>query len=341
MRARLLVLLLLVAAPPADAQIGRLLDRAREAASGARDQAQTAVQRTTRTGPAPALDFGSLLDTVFIPGRSEFRLGEPRGYSLLFPNEGFDANDIDGRYQLRDAGGSVAWRSDIRGAETTGSDAVVLLRGGGATATVASAGSYTLEVVYDGETVGALPFTATVQASGDPFAPGSATRVDGPWRTHGYFQHEVERPDEALVFHTWLRRDEPEAQHVSEVSIRRGGREVAWGTGSANGTTDGWVRAEYRLYTPDGRDTEFARRRANAVGWTVQDVTPGAYEIVLSSADGPFRTLSVQGADGAFVPHARSALDTSPRTHYLTPRRMGGQMRNKPQQLDWVGPETL
>lgn len=342
MYTRLAVLLLLcIGAPPADAQIGRLLDRAREAVTDVRDQAESTVQRAARTGPAPALDFGSLLDTAILPDRSEIRFGSPRDYFLLFPNDGFDPYDVEGRYQLRDASGAVVWRADIQGAGVTGTPAIAVLKGGGAAAPIPSSGAYTIEVVYDGETVGALPFTADIQASGDPFAPEPATRIDGPWRTHAYFQHEVDRPDYILTFNTWLRRDEPQGQQTTEISIRRGGQEVAWGSGMAGGTNDGWAGTEYHLFIPAGRDTRFGRSRANAPNWTVQDVTPGGYEVVLSTADGVFRTMSIQGADGAFVPHPRSALDVEPRTDYLAPRRMSGQNLSRPQQLDWLGPGAL
>lgn len=336
--ALVLLCLLLAAAPTADAQLGRLLDRARDAVSDTRDRAENATQQATRSGPAPALDFGTLLDTNI---GEQIYPAEPRKYFLLFPGDDFDRYDVPGRYQLR-KGGSVTWREDIRAGGTTGTPAIATLRGSGISTTLSGDGDYTLEVVYQGETVGALPFTATTESSDDPFAPGTSMRIDGPWRTHGYFIHDAARPDYIMEFHTWTRGDETGGRQKTEVSIRRGGQEVAWGHATAQGTDTRWGRVEYRLYTPEGRDPRFGRNVANAPNWTVQDVTPGRYEIVLSTeSGGVFRTLSVEGADGAFVPHTRSALDTEPRTGYLTPRRMAGQNLNKPHQLDWVGPETL
>ena len=336
-----LLIFLLVGAPTADAQLGRLIDRARSAVSDTRDRAESATQRATRSGPAPAIDFGTLLDTVFLAARSEVRPATPRDYFLLFPNDGFDRYDVSGRYQLRSADGDLVWRSDGLSGGITSTPAIATLGSRGAMATIPGAGDYSLEVVYDGETVGALPFSASADASDDPFAPGTALRIDGPWRTHGYFYHDVARPDYIMEFHTWLRHDEPQAQEKTEVSIRRGGREVAFGYGTPNGTNDSWRRIEYRLFKTEGRDSRFGRHVANAPNWTVQDVTPGTYEIVLATESGTVRTMTIEGADGAFVPHVRSALDTEPRTSYLTPRRMAGQNLSKPHQLDWVGPETL
>ncbi|WP_412068004.1 hypothetical protein [Rubrivirga sp. IMCC43871] len=337
----LLTAVLVASAPIPDAQVGRLLNRAREAVSDVRDGAEGTAPNPSRTGPAPALDFGSLLDTYILAERSEIRLGDPKDYFLLFPNAGLDPSDVGGRYQLLDATGDVIWSANLRYARETGTPAIVRLKGTGATAPIPASGAYTLEVVYGGGIVGALPFTATRQDSGDPFAPGTATRVEGPWRTHAYFEHEIEEPDGSLTFNAWLHRDEPQGQRTTEVSIRRDGREVAWGAGSADGSSDGWARAEYWLYTPEARADEFGQHTATAPNWTVQDVTPGPYEIVLSTPDGVFRTMTVEGGDGAFVPHPRSAVDVEPRSHYLTPRRIAGQLLRRAHRLDWVGPESL
>ena len=290
--------------------------------------------------PAPAFDLGTFLDTSFWVEGSEFRLASPADYFLLFPPPGFSDDQVEGRYVLRGADGREVESVGLWYEGPTETPAVVEVDARGSSLVVPQSGTYVLEAEVGGLTVAAIPFTAQVVGSGDPFEPTPATRLDGPWRTHGYFVHDLARPDGILEFHTWIRRDEPQGQVTTEVSIRRGGEEVAWGYGSTGGSYDSWNRVEYRLYAPEGRK-RFANATANAPNWTVQDVTAGPYEIVLSTEAGPFRTMTVEGTAGAFVPHARSAVNFEPRSQYLTPRRMSGQSLHVPQQLYWVGPETM
>ena len=290
--------------------------------------------------PAPAFDLGVLLDTHFWPQNSSFSLASPADDFLLFPPTGFAEEQVEGHYRLRAADGREVESVGLWYKGRTDTPAVVEVFSRGQSLVVPGAGSYVLEAEVDGATVASIPFTATVEGTGDPFAPTPSTRLEGPWRTHGYFIHRLDQPEGVMEFHTWIRRDEPAGQQTSEVSIRRDGREIAWGRGSANGSNQAWLRVEYHLYLPEGRD-RFGVVGARAPNWTVQDVTPGTYEIVLSTQDGPFRTMTVEGGAGAFVPHARSAVDYEPRAQYLTPRRMTGQSLHQPAQLYWVGPDAM
>lgn len=337
----LLVAFVVADAPVADAQIGRLLNRAREAVTGdAREAAEDTARRATRTGPAPAMDLGGLLDTHFYAERSEFRFSDPGNHFLLFPPSGFDPYDIDGSYVVRDADDRVVGSDRMGNGSITDSPAIAVVEARGGMATITETGDYTFEVILGGETIAAFPFTATVEASDDPFATGGNTRVDGPWQTHGYFADELDQADSPLTFHTWVSQNESRV----EVSIRRDGQEVAFGVGGfSGGSYLALAHSRMELLTPGSRDVAagFGRVGRDPHNWTIEDVTPGTYEVVLSTeSGGPFRTFTIDGADGTFVPHVRSDSAIEPRALYLAPRKMGGQLLNKPVQMFWVGPET-
>lgn len=332
-----LALLLVASAPPADAQLGRIVDRARDAVSGA------APPAARPTGPAPAFDLAPLLDTTFDPDRSEFRFAEPHDYVVLFAPADYDGGEVSGSYVVRSADGQVVIEKRMWGGSVTGVPSIVTVQAGGGSGVLDASGAYTFEVVFEGETVAAIPFTAEVSGGDDPFDPRPVTQLDGPWRTHGFFEHELEEADGEMTFSTWIRRDEPEGQGATEVSVRREGREVAFGAGSAGGSYNGWVRVSYRLLTAASRDRDgrFARHANDTHPWTIGDVTPGPYEVVLSTESGPVRTFAIEGAAGAFVAHPRSDVLIQPRSQFLTPRRMSGQMYRTPMQVWWVGPEQM
>ena len=131
-RLALLAVVLVASAAPADAQLGGLVDRARRAVTGP----GSAPAARPSEGPAPALDFGTLLDTQFWPAQGSFHFGSPADYFLLFPPSDYDQYETDGRYVVRDGAGRVVGTSEMRGAGPTGTPNIVevgtqsLLRGG-------------------------------------------------------------------------------------------------------------------------------------------------------------------------------------------------------------------
>ena len=282
--------------------------------------------------PATAADVGALLDTRFDGARGEFWFDHNM---ILFPPPGLTQEyEIEGGYVVRDASGAVVSRHTIREATPDTRSRVspdvmawLVTRSGvpgDGQGEYRPGTSYTLDLDLYGETIGSVPFTVRQTSNGDPYNPVSELVLVGPWQTHAYFLHKTDRPDQPMEFHAWIGSDETSER--TEVSIRRGGREVAFGPGaSANRQGDPRIRShqEFRLYTAAGREDDGAFRgvRRNADAWTIEDVTPGPYEVVLSTEAGPFRTMTIVGADGAFVPHPRSAIDYEPRRHFLTPRR--------------------
>lgn len=329
--------------PGANAQVGRLINRARTAVGGAGAAVAQAVDRPPRPAegaPAPALDLVSLLDTQFYPAHGSFGVGD---FFLIFPPQGLVERDrIQGQFLIRDASGGAVVRTTIGQASATGSAAIVTLQTtagvvGDVNNAVEPGGSYTMDVELYGDVVGSMPFTVTRSSNGDPYDPVTTIALDGPWRTHAYFEHEVERPESQMHFHAWVAPDDMPSNQVAEVSVRRGGQEVAWGHAYAQ-LAHGWGHTEFDLYTPESRDDRFGRHKANRTLWTIQDVTPGPYEIVLSSEAGPFRTFAIHGAAGAFVPHPRSAIEYEPRKHFLGTRRLSGQNLDRQHHLYWIAP---
>ncbi len=288
--------------------------------------------------PAPAVDYARFLDMRFLPQRGQFMFGSPTSDFLLFPPADLDPYEVDGAYIVRDDEGNVLGRQALGTMQQTASAAFLKVgtRSGPTwSGTLQDGGSYALDLVLEGEAVGSILFTVSVSDSGDPFDPKTIFSVDGPWRTHAYFQHEAERPDYIMHFNAWVAADDMATNSPSEVSIRRDGQEVAWGAAFVD-LRHGWGRAEYRLFTPESRHDTFGRHKANPASFTIQDVTPGTYEIILSSADGAFRTFTVEAGQGTFPAHARSDVNYTPRADFLTPRRMGGSNLNKPLSVYWV-----
>lgn len=290
--------------------------------------------------PAPAVDMARFLDTRFFPNQGTFLFGVPKADFLLFPPEGLDAYEVNGAYLVRDAEGTIVGGHRLGTAEETGSAAFRRIRTSGGpewSGPLQDGQSYTLDLAFNGEIIGSVPFSVSVEEGGDPFDPKTIWTIEGPWRTRAYFEHEMERPDYIMNFNAWVAPDEIEGVSApTEVSVRRDGEEVAFGYTHVS-TSHGWGRGEYRLYKAEGRDRDgrFARHRTNAPFWTVQDVTPGTYEIVLSNESGPFRTFTIEGSSGGFVPHPHSDINAD-RSVFLTPRRIGGNNLRTPLSVYWA-----
>lgn len=339
LRITFILALMAAGAPSADAQIGRIIDRARSAVTGSGSSA-----------PAPgesASDYARLMNTRFFVARGDFGFGISNGGGvtgrdqIIFPPSVADAYSVSGQYVVRTADGQVVGQQSIGTVQPTESAAFIRPNTSGAPqwrGSVEAGQDYTLDLEFEGALVGSVPFTVRELSSDDPFNPGSVLLLDGPWQTHAFFQHETDRPEYLMHFYAWVGPHEMATNKRTEISIRRSGQEVAWGRGFSN-MTHGWGLVKYDLYKPEGRDDEFGRQVANAPRWGIQDVTPGTYEIQFSDeSETVFRTMTIEGGAGAFVPHARSAIDFRPRSRYLTPRRMVGSRLDTPVSVYWIAP---
>ena len=275
--------------------------------------------------PAPAIDMARLLDIRFFPNQGTFMFGSPKPDHLLFPPEGLDRYDVNGAYVVRDAEENVIGGMRWGNLQPTQSAAFLTVGTSGMaewSAQLEDGQSYTLDVAFDRNIIASVPFSVSVADGGDPFDPKTIWTLDGPWRTHAYFQHETERPDYMMHFNAWVAPDDMPSNKPSEVSIKRDGEEVAFGHAFVD-LNYGWGHVEYRLFVAADRDERFGRHKTNANHWTIEDVTPGTYEIELSSEDGPFRTFTAEAEQGAFVAHPNSDINAD-RSGFLTPRRIGG-----------------
>lgn len=322
----LLLALSLASVPTASAQLGGLINRARAAVSGSSSAPSASTTAT--------VDYARFMNTRFFPAQGTFLFGTSNaagGYMrgddhIIFPPESIERYDEIGSYVLRRSDGTIIGQQTATYDDNTQSAVFIEVGTSGApqwSGAVENGHSYSLDLMLGREVVGTVPFTARVVENGDPFNPTSTVVLEGPWRTHAFFQHETERPDYLMHFYAWVGPDEAGSNVKTEVSIRRNGQEVAWGHGGTN-TTYGWGPVQYRLFDTGTRHATagFGRSAANATSWTIEEVTPGPYEIVLMTEDGPFRTMTIEGASGAFVPHARSSMEYQPRSLFLTPRRI-------------------
>ncbi len=125
-----LALFLTVAeAPDADAQIGRLLNRARQAVSNSGGGADpNAPSPATLNGqPAPVLDYSRFMQMRYYPLRGEYYFNEPKNH-LIFPPAGLDHYaDNNGEYVIREVDGGVVARQRLGNMSTTSSDVFVTL----------------------------------------------------------------------------------------------------------------------------------------------------------------------------------------------------------------------
>ncbi|MGB3542784.1 hypothetical protein [Rubrivirga sp.] len=178
-----------------------------------------------------------------------------------------------------------------------------------------------------------FPFTASVSGSDDPYTTSDDKTwalETGPWFTHSMFQQR-EGQVGYLQYLMWVR----DGSQDHEVSIRRDGQEIAWSFDDG----DHPMRTFDRIYTAASRhsDGTFGKPTTDRERWSLEDVTPGTYQVVVTNADGDVvQEQTIEGGDGTFIPHTRSALDYQPRSRFLMPIQAGssGQLN-----LFWLAPD--
>ena len=341
-QAFLLVALLLPSVPTADAQIGRLFNRARQAVTGndtpAEAQASAESPATLDGRPAPTLDYTRFLEKRYWPLRGQYYFSDPTDH-LIFPPAGLDAYaDDHGEYVVRDADGRVAGRQRLGSMSTTRSNAFMTLGTYGAPdwGGALTDGSYTLDLVFRGRIASRIPFTVEVRDGGDPFDPKTLHLRDGPWRSLAYFHHETDRRDYQLHANGWVSAAELGQENGRvRITLTRGGEPIATcKTSSCPHVNTGgdWGSFSEHLVTWDSRDA------TNATFFTIDDVTPGEYLLTVSELESgrEIRSYAIQGGADGFVPHARSAMEHEPRYEYLTTRRIRGSSLNRMESVYWA-----
>ena len=285
----------------------------------------------------PALDYSRFLGARFHPPSGQFLFGQPQYDLLIFPPSDLDPSSAGAAYEIRNANGALVAQHEVRTMNGTRSDAFRSLQPYSAArwdGALEDGQSYTLRFVLNGQVISSIPFSIAIVEGDDPFNPQTTWTLDGPWRTHAFFRHETARPDYQLFFHAWIGPDEVSVGGFVEVSVRRDGEEVAWASTYVD-PDGGWQKVDYQLLTSDSREDERGIR-PNATNWTVEDASPGTYEIVFSSEEQPgFRTMTIEAESGAFVAHPRSDMSTE-RTSFLTPRTLWYDDSQTPTSLYWV-----
>lgn len=340
---RLLVLaaILVASVPTADAQLGRLLNRARAAVSGdpaASADANAPSPSTVDGRPAPVLDYTRFLSMTYWPLRGMFYLGHGKDH-LIFPPEGLDHYSNDhGEYVIRDADGREVASQRLGSLGTTGSAAFITLGSyaGPSGAETLEPGDYTLDLVFHGSVASRIPFSITAHDSGDPFDPKTVYRRHGPWSQLAYFEHESDRADYQLIFNAWVSAEDlGDDDGRVRLTLYRDGQPVAAVKRNMEphiSTGGDWGSLSRYLVTYDTREN------TNPDFFTIEDMTPGAYVMRVShfDTDETIREYAFEGGAGTIVPHARSATDYEPRHQYLNPRRMEGQTLQKNVNVYWV-----
>ena len=292
--------------PPPTPNSGGLINRARDAVTGnAQSAAEAEAPAPTRDGPAPVADYVGLLDRVLHGDWDDSNL-----YVLFAPDEG---PEPIGAYVLRDeagaALGSVPLRLRSRRSGTVASS-VTWSHKTGPIGIPDATGTLVLDLEFEGQIIGSVPYTKTSEQVGNAFDSRTVTRVTGPWQTHGYFYDDGD-PASRLHFAFWLLRGE---NAPAEVVVMQDGVEIAFGE---RRQTAGMSRSFFRLYKSEHRGGFLGDGQA----FSRSDVTPGALEVIVLDEDGgEIRRFALEGGDGTFVPHARSEPGYEPSAHALAPR---------------------
>jgi len=348
-RLAIALLLCALAAPPADAQLGRLIDRAREAVerppepppppgrpvapptapAGPADVASEPPRDCPPGQPLPGADMTRLLEGVWqYPLVGQIAVQDVQ--FVLFPCA---SGDVQGRIVLRDGSGALREEWPITDSHPMPKMQVLeyLEVTGRAQMDPLEPGEYALVMEIGGHVAGRVPLSVREWESGDPFNPDPVFAFDGPWRTLAYFSVRADEmggvSDEPAEFTFWI---DPYDAGGGDAQIRvelvRHGEVVGC---EAKGAGDGPQAYPGRFVI---RTTRFRKRAdceddtPNLPWWRADGWAPGTVVRVVAEADGRvLQTYPVLvGEDGRLAAHPRSALDYEPRADFLTPRTMTG-----------------
>ncbi|MEM1055210.1 MAG: hypothetical protein AAGI52_06770 [Bacteroidota bacterium] len=336
----LLAAVLAASVPTTDAQLGRLVDRARSAVtgSGGSTDADAPSPATVDGRPAPVLDYTRFLNMDYWPERGMVYFSGDRNH-LIFPPPDLDGYaDDHGRYVIRTAEGREVASQQIGTILDTQSAAFKTIgtRSGPSGVETLEAGEYVMDLEFQGRVASRLPFSVSIHQGDDPFNPKTIYRRSGPWSQLAYFEHETERTDYHLTFNAWVHATELAADDGRvRFVLLRDGSPVASTRSNVDPfvqTRGDWGLASGYLVTHETRDA------TNSTFFTIADVTPGAYTMQVQNRDtgAVLREFAVTGESGTLASHERSAMDYEPRHHYLTSRRMGGNSLNRMYSVYWV-----
>lgn len=325
----LLLLVLALSAPPAQAQFGRrLLDRARDTVretvrdntptSAQAEAAATGAATTAAETAAAAVPSGPLTPgpSGYLPGANWFDVLrqqiQVRPNGIDFPTYVgvvfFDPvrtytvafETADGRV-IREASTlvNIVTPDGIHGSLSP--------RPAPNDLPPAEPGDYAFVLRADGHPIGRVPFTVEREDSGDPFNPTPSFRVEGPWRTTAALRVDPAGED-VPRFYFWTRLDEMADGGRYRVVLYRNGSQVAAQRREAHAVAQEWLAGQCGFYRADGR-TRFG----------MADFTDGTYRAVVESGGRAVKAFPFQVAGGRVVPTPRSEPDHTPRETWRAP----------------------
>lgn len=182
---------------------------------------------------------------------------------------------------------------------------------------VGKSGSFVMQVVVDGQTVTAMPFTLKEETGSDPFNPGRRFVRDGAWRDLGYFSVVPDDPSGEVRFSWWLSTTElPAGMKRPKVTIHLlvNGKELAASIGPVvPDTVDWYFYAHKQLSVPSLPRNHWL---------TLSDITKQSGEVALVvKADGqPIKTYKTTVTGGQLQRLSRNALNFEPHVEWISPR---------------------
>ena len=284
----------------------------------------------------PAVEWRSLMNANFAP--SGVLLLD--NTNLFFPPENLSEATLE---VLRDgeAVESFGFSTDYRKVDAQKVFANIAIAGM-AQISFEQPGEYTLQFKINGEVATRFSFSATKEASDDPFHPASGVKVTGPWSRTAYLRPKAFKDKQALELVYWRgsldllpnsQQDHAQAQLVQDGKLIAHSKKKTSNL-IADSRGHHYEMGTLELYQPHEEDSA-----PNAVPFAMSQLDDGEYELnVLRLSDqSAFRQFAFSVAGGKIQHHARSALDYEPHHDLIVPRVLKeGTTMHEHEEVFWL-----
>ena len=260
----------------------------------------------------PAIEYQSLLNMRYYENNGSFLFDD---LQLVFP----PASVGDARVVVIDQAGGVVDTVPLR-YERMEFPAFGRFRpasGNPGNLRVGKSGNFTMQVVLDGQTITAMPFSLKEETSTDPFKPGRKFLRDGSWRDLAYFSVVPDDPNGEVRFSWWMSTTElPAGMKDPRVTIHLmvNGKEFAASRGPVvPDTVDWYFYAHKQLSVPTVPRQHWL---------TLSDLTKqnGEIALVVKANGQPIKTYKTTVSGGQIQSLARNALNFEPQAQWISPR---------------------
>jgi len=196
--------------------------------------------------------------------------------------------------------------------------------GGPGSVNVGEPGDYVFSVHVDGQPITTLPFSMKREAGNDPFNPTNTFVREGPWRDLAHFSVRSDQPDSHLEFSWWSSLRELPAgtkRALVTLHIMHGGQEIAATRSPVVLTQTDWQFLRQEFHFPAEKQVRWM---------TLADITKrdGEYTVVAKVNGTPFKSYRAEVKGGQLQRHPRNAMDTQPRTAFISPRQVDTTSRS-------------